>query len=380
MQEVPLKLNFDTESGVPYVDNAVTTPLREQVLEAMLPFLQEKFADPDEMYEPGQIAAEALSGFRKDLAEMVGALPENLWFTSGGTEANNWILRCISRKGSGVSTVVEHLSVLENTEKHIDVDENGLVDLKALKKSLESGKVSILSVQHANQETGVIQDIPAISKLCRDNGVPLHADASMSFGIVPIDMFELGANFLTLSAHKIWGPVGVGALVSDGKYDVEPLLRGGKQEGAMRAGPVNMALIAGFAEAAEILRTSADEWVRVGQLRDKVEMKLGDVTNVVVIGEKVGRLPNMSCLMFPGSDATFLAAEMERLYGMCVGVGGAAEEGSASRVLKAIGMDRPGREATIRLRFSPWLTKKEADMIVVGSCAALRAEQGKPIF
>ena len=113
-----MKPNFDTENGVPYVDNAVTTPMRDEVLEAMLPFFQEKFADPDELYEPGQMAAEALSEFRESIADMVGASPENLWFTSGGTEANNWILKCIKRVGLPVSTVVEHLSVLENTSSH----------------------------------------------------------------------------------------------------------------------------------------------------------------------------------------------------------------------------------------------------------------------
>jgi cysteine desulfurase len=277
-----------------------------------------------------------------------------------------------------MSTVVEHLSVLENTSTHIDVDENGVIDMDMLRSCLAVGDVSILSVQHANQETGVIQDIPAISEICKQGGIALHVDASMSFGVIPVDLFDLGANFLTLSGHKAWGPVGVGALVSDGKYDVNPLFKGGKQEGGMRAGAVNMSLIAGFAEASEILRTS--DWNPIEKLRNHLETALKDATKVVVIGESTKRLPNMSCLMFPNSDSTFLASEMERLYGMCVGVGGAAEEGTASRVLQAMGMDRVGREATIRLRLSPWTTRQESDLIIVGCCSALRAEEGKPIF
>lgn len=372
-----MKPSFDIDNGIPYVDNAVTTSIKDEVLEAMLPFFQEKFADPDELYEIGQMAADALTEFRETIAEIVGAKPENLWFTSGGTEANNWILKCIKRDGLPYGSVIEHLSVYENTD-HIGVDENGMLDLKELASILAVGKISVLSVQHANQETGIIQDIPAIAEICQKEDVALHVDASMSFGVIPVDLFDLGANFLTLSAHKIWGPVGVGALVSDGKYEVEPLLTGGKQEGAMRAGPVNMALIAGFAKAAELLRVS--DWTQIEKWRNSAELRLKDVTNVVVIGEQSTRLPNMSCLMFPNSDATFLAAEMERLYGMCVGVGGAAEYGSASRVLQSMGLDRPGREATIRFRFSPWMTKQEADLIVVGSCAALRAEEGKPLY
>jgi cysteine desulfurase len=373
-----MKPSFDIENGVPYVDNAVTTPLREQVLDAMLPFLQEKFADPDELYELGQMAKEALSEFREGIAEMVGTNTENVWFTSGGTEANNWILQCIVSAGEPACSAVEHLSVFANASTHIDVDNNGMVDMDMLDEILATGDVSILSIQHANQETGVIQDITSIAELCQNYSIALHVDASMSFGVVEVDMFELGANFITVSGHKAWGPVGVGALISDGSYEISPLLKGGKQEGGMRAGAVNMALIAGFAEASEILRTS--DWSPVEKLRNHIETSLKDSTNVVVIGEKANRLPNMSCLMFPNSDSTFLASEMERLYGMCVGVGGAAEEGTSSRVLQSMGVDRLGREATIRLRFSPWMTKQEADLIIVGSCAALRAEEGKPIF
>ena len=143
----------------------------------------------------------------------------------------------------------------------------------------------------------------------------------------------------------------------------------------MRAGPVNMAAVAGFAAAAEELRTSASKWKDVEKMRNSMELSLKDATNVRIAGEGSVRLPNMSSLTFDGSDATFIAAELERMYGMCVGVGGAAEEGTASRVLRAMGMDRPGREATIRLRFGPWLTKVEADQVLVGVCSAVSAEK-----
>lgn len=374
-----MKATFDTESGVPYMDNAVTTPLREEVLEAMLPYLQERFADPAEPYEPGRQVAEDLERFRGQVAEMVGADPANVWFTSGGTEANNWALRCHKRPGLPACTEVEHLSVLANASTRLEVSGDGILELSTLQQSLDIGDVSIMSVQHANQETGVIQDIPAIAGLCKDYGVPLHVDAAMSFGVVPLDLFGLGANFLTLSSHKAWGPVGAGALVSDGKCELTPFIRGGGQERGMRAGPVNMAAVAGFAAAAEFLRTSVREWEAVAALRDSVEVELKDVTSATVVGANADRVPNMSCLTFPGSDAAFLAAELERLYGMCVGVGGTAEPGTASRVLEAMGVDRTDREAAIRLRYGPWLTRQEADQVVVGVCSALRAEEARPI-
>lgn len=375
-----MKASFDVEAGIPYVDNAVTTPLREEVLEAMLPFLQEKFADPAEPYEPGRQAGEVLDDCRGRVAEMVGADPEKVWFTSGGTEANNWVMRCHKRPGMAVCSAVEHLSVLANCPTHLDVNDDGVLEMSTVQQSLDIGDVSIMSVQHANQETGVVQDIPAIAALCAEYGVPLHVDAVMSFGVVPVNLFDLGANFLTLSSHKAWGPLGAGALVSDGKYELRPFLKGGTQEGGMRAGPVNMAAVAGFAAAAEVLRTSVLSWEKVGKLRASIETELMDVTKVVVVGAAAERLPNMSCMMFPGSDATFLAAELESRQGMCVGVGGAAEEGTASRVLEAMGVDRPGREATIRTRLSPWLTRQEADQLVVGISSALRAEETRPIF
>jgi cysteine desulfurase len=375
-----VKLIFDVENGVPYVDNAVTTPLRESVLEAMLPFLLERFADPDEPYEPGQSAAEALAEFREQIAEMVGASPENLWFTSGGTEANNWVIRCHKRPGLPVCTEVEHLSVLANCSTHLEVDDNGVLAMETLQQSLDIGDISIMSIQHANQETGVIQDIPKIAELCKSYGIPLHVDCAMSFGVIPVDLIDLGANFITLSGHKAWGPVGVGALVSDGKYELRPLLIGGAQEGGMRAGPVNMAAIAGFAAAAEALRTAKIDWQRTRKLRDFIERELELVSKRTVVGGGADRVPNISCMTFHGSDGAFMAAELERLYGMCVGIGGAAEEGTSSRVLTAMGVSRQDREASLRFRFSPWLTQQDADQVLIGVSSALRAEAGRPII
>jgi cysteine desulfurase len=202
----------------------------------------------------------------------------------------------------------------------------------------------------------------------------------MSFGVIPVDLFDMGANFITLSSHKAWGPVGAGALVSDGKHEMNPFIRGGGQERNMRAGPVNMAAVAGFAAAAEILRTSREEWKAVGKLRDFIETELKVIAKMTVNGGNVHRVPNMSCITFHGSDGAFMAAELERLYGMCVGIGGAAEEGTSSRVLEAMGVKRVDRESSLRFRFSPWLTKQDANQVIVGVSNALRAEEGRPLI
>lgn len=375
-----MRRNFEVESGIPYVDNGVTTPISEKVLDAMLPYLQERFADPAELYEPAIQCFEDLERCRASIAEMVGADADKVWFTSGGTEANNWVLRGVCGDGVRVGTEVEHLSVFQNTDAWAKVDVDGVVVESSLRGLLESNDVGIVSVQHANQETGVVQDIPYLAELCREFGVPLHVDACMSFGVIPVDLFDLGANFVTISSHKAWGPLGAGALISDGRHPLRPFMLGGEQEGGMRAGPVNMAAVSGFAAAAEELRVSSSKWIGVERMRNSLETSLKDSTNVRIAGENVSRLPNMSSLTFDGSDAAFLAAELERMYGMCVGVGGAAEKGTSSRVLCAMGMDRPGREATIRLRFGPWLAKTECDQVLVGVCGALRAEKAREIF
>lgn len=370
-----MKPKFEVEDGVAYFDNAVTTPIRQSVLEAMLPFLQEKFANPDEPYEPSRQAAEALSDFRAQIAEMVEAKPENVWFTSGGTEANNWVMQQTHKRP--VAAEIEHRSVSQFIDTPLRVDKQGQVDLDHLQEVISES--AIVSVQHANQETGIIQDIPAVAEVCRTAGVPLHVDAAMSFGVMPVELVDLGANFLTISSHKAWGPVGAGALVSDGTYEIFPMLRGGSQEFGMRAGPVNMPAVAGFAAAAEHLRTSVLQWQTTENLRNHIETELGDILEITAIGSEVDRLPNMACLTFPGCDAAFVVAEMERRSGACVGVGSTDEPGTSSRVLKAMGVDRMRRESSIRLRFPPWFTTQDADHIIVGVSSALREEQSRPL-
>jgi cysteine desulfurase len=241
---------------------------------------------------------------------------------------------------------------------------------------LDVGDISVLSVQLANQDTGVMQDIRAVSDLCMSVGVPLHVDASVAFGVEPIDMEEMGIDFLTLSSHKVWGPLGAGALVGNGRFQLSPLLLGGSQEKGMRAGATNMAAIIGFTTASRIMHGKRMEWNRVGRVRDKMEAQLATACNARSIGKN--RLPNMSMVSFD-ADATFIAAEMERMHGMCVGVGGTSESGSISRVLRAMGETRTSCGGALRFRFGPWFNDNAADMIVVGASSAIREERGRKI-
>lgn len=378
-----MKPNFKIEENIPYADNGVTTSISEDVLLAMMPYLQESYGDPDEPYAVGVEAKDVLEEARRDFADLVGCESKNIWFTSGGTESNNWAIRCQDDLKYPICSSIEHLSVLRSVESKkgfvAPVDENGRMDVDDLKVRLGTGEVSVVSLQFANQDTGIMQDLSEVAEACMAASVPFHVDAAMSFGIEPIHMDDMGIDFLTLSSHKVWGPVGGGLLASSGRYELKPLLLGGEQEGGMRAGPVNMAVVAGFLKAAHLTRSNREGWKNVKKLRDTFELNLKEVVGAVTIGGNARRLSNMSMISFPNSDASFLAAEMERMHKACIGIGGTAEKGSASRVLEAMGFKRTVRESTLRFRFSPWFDKRTAGILTCGICSALREERGRQI-
>ncbi len=380
-----MRPTFEVADKQPYFDNATTTRIPDEVVDAMRPYLYEEFADPGEEYNLGTRAAEALASMRAEMADMVGADPKNFWFTSGGTEANNWAIRCAGHDtGIPVCSEVEHLSVIKpvvaGEGEMVTVEGNGKVVLDDLAGMLEEHTVRLVSIQRANQETGVIQDIPAIAEICHKDGVPLHVDACMSFGWERFRMDEWGADFITLSSHKVWGPVGCGALVSSGKYQLEPFMLGGDQEGGMRAGPVPMALVAGFHAAMKMMWTGVDERVkRVTRERNRIESDLAGIMPLEVFGKKVDRLANFTNLALPDSDSTFIAADLEHRYGMAVGVGGAAEAGNSSRVLTAMKVKAALRRAALRFRFGPKFGRLEADQVIVGLSSSLREQKARAV-
>ena len=302
-----------------------------------------------------------------------------MWFTSSGTEANNWAVTCIQHSGEHVTcSAVEHSSVRKAFGEDMDVisvDENGIVSLDELMSFLEDGDTGLVSIQYANQDTGVKQNVSEIADICKFYDVPLHVDACMAFGVEDIDIYELGCNFLTISSHKIWGPVGAGALASDGKFDISPLLVGGNQEFGMRAGAINMPSIAGFACACRKLKNKS-QWRNVAKLRDKIEVKFEE--SVKKIGSR-NRIPNMMALCFEGHDASFLSAELERRHDVNVGVGGTSES-NVSSALVEMGISIEDCNSTLRFRFGPKFNNQDADRIIVGLQSAMREEQTRQII
>ena len=345
-----------------YLDHNATTPVRPEVREAMWPYLGEEFGNPSSRHGPGRRAREAVEGARGQIAGLLACDPAEIHFTSGGTEADNWALRgtAASSQGPVVVSSVEHHAVLQAAEELarsgrqvvlLPVDAAGRVDSERVLEAAEGA--AVVSLILANNETGTIQPAAEIGALLRQRGVPLHVDAVQAFGKIPTRVDDLKADLVSLSAHKINGPKGVGALYVRQGTSLEPWQVGGGHERGLRAGTENVAAIVGFGAAAAIRRAEmVDEERRVGRLRDRLESALRErIGDVVVHGHRVHRLSNTLNLSFRGVEAEAVLVGLD-LEGICASSGSACTEGAAepSHVLLAMGIEP--RLAAGALRFS----------------------------
>jgi cysteine desulfurase len=343
-----------------YLDYNATAPLRPEAREAMVAALA-THGNPSSVHAEGRAARALIESARAKVARLAGAKPENVIFTSGGSEANT--LALAAQTGEAwhcyISTV-EHPSVLaggrfyrENTSR-IPVSADGVIDLDVLAAKLAKhhlgGWRPFVSLMAANNETGAIQPVAAAAEIVREAGGFLHTDAVQVAGRLPLDFSALGADMMTLSAHKIGGPKGVGALVLREGVPVEPLIKGGGQERRRRAGTENVAGIAGFGVAAELATAEVDRASELAALRDELESRaLGIEPDTVVVSGRVARLPNTSCLAVPGTKAETLVIGLD-LAGIAVSAGSACSSGKveASHVLSAMGLSQELAQGAIR--------------------------------
>jgi cysteine desulfurase len=309
------------------------------------------------VHRRGRAARQLVERARETVAALAGASPDGITFTSGGTEANHLALFG-SRRERVLISAVEHSSVLQAFPgaEHIPVDANGIVDVPALATMLDIGpRPALVSVMFANNETGVLQPVRAVAETAHSHGALFHCDAVQAAGKLKLSLAEIGADFLTLSAHKIGGPSGVGALVSASE-EVTPLQRGGGQERSRRAGTENLSGIAGFGAAAAACDPA--EYERVRGLRDRLEAAL---PGAIVIGASAPRLPNTSALAMPGvpAETQIIAFDLE---GVMVSAGAACSSGKVgpSHVLAAMGLAPDIAASTIRVSLG-WSTS-EADI------------------
>lgn len=366
-------------AGPIYLDHNATTPVRPEVRAEVAACLEGEFGNPSSLHAYGQAARALLDRARQRVAGGLGCSPEEVYFTSGGTEADNWaLLGCAAARGRGriVTTAIEHHAVLHTCQRLeklgyevclVRPDSRGWVNPEAVAAQLGERTV-LVSVMHANNETGVLQPVAEIGRLVRRRGIPLHVDAVQSFGKVPLKVEELAADFVSVSAHKLNGPKGVGALYARSGAPLEAWTLGGGHEGGRRAGTENTPGIAGFGRAVELaLAEQAQRGPELAALRDRLEAGLlAAVEGLQVNGAGAPRLPNTLNLSVAGaqSEALLLGLDLE---GVAVSAGSACSAGGQepSHVLQAMGLDR--RLAAGSLRFSlGWGTTPDQIERVIG--------------
>jgi cysteine desulfurase len=361
-----------------YLDNNATTPVDPLVAEAMSAFLKEHFGNPSSLYPPGRRVKELINGARERVAAALGAQRGEIFFTGSGTESDNFavfgIMDVASGKDEFVTSAIEHPAVLEAgkaLEKkgvrvtYVPVDGRGTIDLDALSASL-TPRTALVSVMHANNEIGTIQPVEEIVRICRERDIPVHTDAVQTFGKIDVDVGKLGVDLLTVSAHKIYGPKGVGALFIRRGTNIAPFIHGGRQEKGLRAGTENTAGIVGFGEAVRVMEElGKKEKARLEKLGERLRAGILErIPKVRLNGDPEKRIKTTLNFAFPGleAEAVLLGLATKEIY---VSTGSACSEESeeASHVLLAIGL-RP-EIARSCLRISLGRTNTDADVDTV---------------
>jgi len=341
-----------------YFDHNATTPIDPRVVEVMMPYLSAFYGNPSSLYRMGRIARSAIDTAREQVAALVGALPAEIVFTSGGTEANNLVMQ-----GNGCNAVVaissvEHPSVMESASYSqrvltLPVNKQGLLAFNDVVSLFEqSVPPGLVSVMLANNETGAIQNINEIALFLKGKATLLHTDAVQAIGKIPVDFAGLSVDLMTISSHKIYGPKGCGALVfNKHSCEIKPVLIGGGQEGSRRAGTENVAAIVGFGKAAELARLELDQRSsHCLKLRKQLEQGLKRLPGLVIFSEQVDRLPNTVQFAIEGVDGEMLLMQLDQ-NNIAVSSGSACASGGgkASSVLLAMGVEPQLAKGAVRI-------------------------------
>jgi len=365
-----------------YMDHAGTTPMRKEVLEAMLPYLTERFGNASTIYSYGREAKTALEDSREKVAALIGADPREVFFTAGGTESDNWALRGVvaanSNRGKHIITSsIEHHAVLhtcQDLEKqgykvtYLPVDKFGLVDPEHVGNAITDETI-LVSIMHANNEIGTIEPVAEIGKIIKQkkNNIYFHTDAVQTVGKIPVNVNDLGVDLLSISSHKIYGPKGVGALYIRKDTRIKPFITGGAQESQRRAGTENIPGIVGFGKAAELIGNEVEQQhKKLSKLRDKLVHGIMDrIPFVRLNGHPTGRLPhNVNvCFEFIEGESLLLNLDMK---GICASSGSACTSGSLepSHVLLAIGLPHEIAHGSLRLTLGRDNTEQDVDYVL----------------
>ena len=363
-----------------YLDNAATTKTAPEVVEAMLPYFSELYGNPSSVYQFSQKSKEAIAASRETIAGALGAKPEEIYFTAGGTEADNWAIKAAAEayraKGNHIITSkIEHHAVLHTCQwlekqgyevTYLDVDESGIVKLDQLKKAVRPETI-LISIMFANNEIGTIQPVKEIGQIAREHGILFHTDAVQAFGQIPIQVDELGIDMLSSSGHKLNGPKGIGFLYIRKGVKIRSFIHGGAQERKRRAGTENVPGIVGYGAAVErAVRTMEERTAMERKLRDHlIDRVLHEVPYTRLNGHRTRRLPNNAnfSFQFVEGESLLIMLDME---GICGSSGSACTSGSLdpSHVMLAIGLPHEIAHGSLRLTLSEETTEEELDYVV----------------
>ena len=363
-----------------YADNAATTAVSTQVLEAMLPYYKEVYGNPSSLYAAGQKAKAALDQARADVAACLGADPDEIYFTSCGTESDNWAIKgaahAMKKKGKThiVTSAFEHHAVLHTCQAlekegfsvtYLPVHENGIVRVEELEAALTED-TGLVTIMYANNEIGTLQPIPQIGKLCREKGIWFHTDAVQAVGQVPIDVKEQNIDMLSLSGHKLHAPKGVGALYIRRGVRIPNLLDGGAQERGKRGGTENVAQIVGLAAAMKAAcATIQERREKLAAMQDKLIDAILRIDRCRLNGDRKQRLPGNASFCFQGVEGESLLLMLD-LKGISASSGSACTSGSLdpSHVLLSIGLPHEVAHGSLRLSFGDYNIMEDIDYII----------------
>jgi len=363
-----------------YLDNAATTRTKPEVVEAMIPYFSELYGNPSSVYEFSVPNKKAIQNSREIIAKTLGAKANEIYFTAGGTESDNWAIKATAEsyasKGNHIiTTKIEHHAVLhtcEYLEKHgyevtyLDVDEAGIVNLEELKKAIRPTTI-LISIMFANNEIGTMEPIKEIGKIARENHILFHTDAVQAFGHVPISVDEYNIDMLSASAHKINGPKGIGFLYIRTGIAIRSFIHGGAQERKRRAGTENVPGIVGFGKAAEMAAETMEQRSRKEiELRDYlIRRVLEEIPHTRLNGDRTNRLPNNANFAFRFIEGESLLIMLD-MKGICGSSGSACTSGSLdpSHVLLAIGLPHEIAHGSLRITLDESNTKEEMDYVV----------------
>ena len=363
-----------------YLDYSATTPVKDEVLQEMIPYFSEKFGNPSSLYDKGLEAKAAVTHAREQVASLIGAQPREVFFTAGGTESDNWVVFGVADKLKDkgnhiITTKVEHHAMLHSCqflEKHgydvtyLDIDKDGRIRPEELEAAITE-KTILISIMMVNNEIGTVQPIKELAAIAKKHGVLFHTDAVQALGNVPIDVKNLGIDLMSMSSHKIYGPKGSGALYIRRGVRLSNYLHGGAQEMGRRAGTENIPGIVGLKKATEIALDTMQELIeKESQLRDYLMSRvLKEVPYSRVNGSRTNRLPNNVnfCFQFIEGESLLIMLDMK---GICASSGSACTSGSLdpSHVLLAIGLPHEIAHGSLRLTLGKETTKEDIDTTI----------------